>query len=992
MIAMSFHCVHSAPVRLNPVLQDDFESGALSSGWQVSSGAGPVVDGSSLRLRDGAIWRDLAETISDDFELTFDALHTGSQSLIWVAILNASGKQGYSVSWDSASASNWGGNGFLRVSKIDVASAASLTTYYCGSPLPNPSEMGSSHAYSQTPPARVTLSWNRKEGKLRVFMDGAFVGEKEDFSFNEFSRIYVGGGRDGSSANGGLIDNLLVRSIQPVPLPGTVFQDSFTYKDPGLLGSIWVHHSGTMPTLSKGALLLHNGVAASQLAEPLTYDVEIAFDLKHAGFQKIAWVGMLSGDGNSGYAVSWDSSGTTPSGPMWGGKGIVRIHKINQQTPISFDLYGSMVVGGVSAGNQLITDSEPAHFRVCWSVDSRRIDVYMNGSLLHSGVDSSFSSFQRIVVGGSEGDVVDNVRVRIPVGAELPFETCEAEDTAHPELVKRLEDPTVSSPAREASGRSYVHLGNVGDYVDIPVSSTANTAVLRVCVPDAPVGSSATYTLTLQKIVDGVAQSLQSSPLVISPKHAWQYANASTPNDYDGMSNDASPDRKPCVFWDEVRVRFGEELAPGTKLRLKKSQGDTAEYYLVDLVDLELATPLGSPAEPFLSVSDFGASGSDSADDTMAIQQCLDAASMYTPKRVVWIPAGRYYQRQPFTVPAGVKVRGAGPWFTEVLGDQVDPPNDWSGTMGFKLDTDVEVSDLFVESLTRTGRSMGSNAFDGGKGKTGWKVNNVWISHTLTGFWVQGTGQVRNCRVRFTYADGITIAHSANGVLIENNHVRGCGDDGIAILSHRTHAGDTRTENCALRRNTVSAIWWGMNGDLGGGKGHSVEYNYLVDNALFPGLGINQPASEDFGMFALENSVVRRNLVLRGGGFARGTPLSGQWGSAFWILAGNSNNGLFGSEAIHAAINNVTISDNRVLDATYKGVQIQGGAPQYAVSFLRNIIRETGDFGVLIEPGSVGQSILFERNSATGIPEGKSVFLNASPTTYAAEHYNNSWN
>lgn len=989
---VSLSVAHATPRRLVPALQDDFDSGTLNSGWQVSSGSGPVVEGGALRLRDGVVWRELTEVVSDDFELTFDALHTGSQSLIWVAILNASGTQGYSVSWDSASASNWGGNGFLRVSKIDVPSATSLTTYYCGSPLPNPSEMGSYHSFSQAPPARITLSWNRAEGKLRVSMDGAFVGEKEDFSFDEFSRIYIGGGRDGSSANGGLVDNLVVRSVQPVPLPGTLFQDSFSYKNTDLLSAIWTHHSGTMPTLSKGRLLLHNGVAETQLSEPLIYDAEIAFDVRHAGFQKFAWVGLLSKDGNSGYAVSWDSSGTTPSGPMWGGKGIVRIHKINQQTPISFDLYGTALLGGVSAGNQLITDSEPAHFRVCWSVDSRRIDVYMNESLVHSYIDSDFSSFQRVAVGGSEGDVVDNVRVRIPVGAELPFETCEAEDTAHPGLVRRLEDPTVSSPAREASGRSYAHLGTVGDYIDIPVSSPANTAVFRVCVPDAPSGSSVTYTLTLQKVVNGVEQSLQASPVVISPTHAWLYANASTPNDYEGLSNDPSPDRKPCVFWDEVRVRLGEELPTGTKLRLKKSQGDTAEYYLVDLVDLEFATPIAPPAEPFLSVADFGASGSDSADDTVAIQQCLNAASTYTPKKVVWIPSGRYYQQQPFNVPAGVKVRGAGPWFTEILGSQVDPPDDWSGTMGFKLDTDVEVSDIFVESLTRTARSIGSNAFDGGKGKTGWKVNNVWISHTLTGFWVQGTGQVRNCRVRFTYADGITIAHSANGVLIENNHVRGCGDDGTAILSHRTHTGDTRTENCTLRRNTVSAIWWGMNGDLGGGKGHLVEYNYMVDNALFPGLGINQPVSEDFGMFALENSIVRRNLVLRSGGFARGTPLNGQWGSALWILAGNSNNGLFGSEEVHAAINNVTIADNRILDATYKGLQIQGGAPQYAVSFLRNIIRKTGDFGVLIEPGSVGQSILFERNTVTGVPEGKSVFVNASPTTYTAESYNNSWN
>ena len=59
--------------------------------------------------------------------------------------------------------------------------------------------------------------------------------------------------------------------------------------------------------------------------------------------------------------------------------------------------------------------------------------------------------------------------------------------------------------------------------------------------------------------------------------------------------------------------------------------------------------------------------------------------------------------------------------------------------------------------------------------------------------------------MRGTYADGINIGRGSTGNLIENNHVRGCGDDGIAILSETENGYPPSTGNTA-RHNTVAAV------------------------------------------------------------------------------------------------------------------------------------------------------------------------------------------
>ena len=61
-----------------------------------------------------------------------------------------------------------------------------------------------------------------------------------------------------------------------------------------------------------------------------------------------------------------------------------------------------------------------------------------------------------------------------------------------------------------------------------------------------------------------------------------------------------------------------------------------------------------------VSVKDYGATGDGSTDDTTAIQNALIAANAFTPKKGVFVPAGKYKLTNRLLVPHGVSLIGEG--------------------------------------------------------------------------------------------------------------------------------------------------------------------------------------------------------------------------------------------------------------------------------------------------------------------------------------------
>lgn len=546
------------------------------------------------------------------------------------------------------------------------------------------------------------------------------------------------------------------------------------------------------------------------------------------------------------------------------------------------------------------------------------------------------------------------------VGAIVPFTTYEAEAPENRQQativrVSGLPGSEDSSPELEASGRAFAQLNNTGDFLELPNARAANALVIRHCIPDAPAGGGTSATLSL--LVNGNFR----QKLTLSSRHNWLYGAKGQ----NGQSNDPA-DGQAHVFWDETRFFIEGGLRKGDALRLQKQDGDAAEFYRIDLIDLETApAPLKAPAPgTYLAVNDFGANGADDKDDTPAIQACIDAAK--AQGKIVWIPAGTYYQNAKFVLD-GVEVRGAGMWRTNLLG--ATEGTTWSGNVGFQLDGDgPKVADLFIDSIAHTRRSTGGKAFSGSA--QNWRIENVWVTHTLTGLWLGGNqGIVRDCRVRFTYADGINLNNGASDNLVENNHIRGCGDDGIALLSETEFKKPPSTHNI-VRFNTVSAIWWGHNGDLAGGNNHIFEDNVFVDNGKMGVFTINLPGA--FPMHPLTDSLVRRNLFVRGGG-----NFANQKRGALWIYPGSTS------------INNVRFEDNQILQPVFRGIHLTGTQPQSTL-FERNLIDGPGEDAIYID-AKVEGSATFQNNTLSHLPASAKPLVNRAEAKFVVEQTGNSW-
>jgi hypothetical protein len=528
---------------------------------------------------------------------------------------------------------------------------------------------------------------------------------------------------------------------------------------------------------------------------------------------------------------------------------------------------------------------------------------------------------------------------------------------------------TTSTPELEASGRGFVSLTSTGNYWQMTVASAANGLTLRYCIPDAATGGGISATLSLY--VNGAYR--QSLPL--TSRHAWLY-NHHPETGTEGVSND--PTTGPAhLFWDEMRALISGGLQPGDVVRLQKDAGDSAAYYLLDCLDLEaVPAPLPPPAAgTYLSVADYGANGADTVDDTTAIQNCITAAK--AQGKSVWIPTGIYYQSANFTL-NGVTVNGAGMWYTQLVGTQ-EGADTFAGKIGFVLTgSGSTVTDMAIDDdahVTRSASPGGGKPFTRGGTCTNWRVENVWITHTMCGFWMSGVtnGIVRGCRVRNTYADAINLNSGTSNTLVENNHVRGSGDDGVAILSENSVS--TISTGNTLRFNTVCATWWGHNCDLAGGGGHIIEDNYWADNADLGCFTINLPGS--FPMHAITGATIRRNTILRGGG-----NLAGQKRGAAWLSAGSTT------------VSGVTFSDNLIQNSIFRGIHVTGSQSQQ-ITFLRNIIDNPGSPGVSNEAGVWIDSTAtgtgtFTNNTVSNLTSGVTAFKNNS-STYTATQSGNSW-
>ncbi len=547
-------------------------------------------------------------------------------------------------------------------------------------------------------------------------------------------------------------------------------------------------------------------------------------------------------------------------------------------------------------------------------------------------------------------------------GATVPFVTLEGEDGSSNGSVVQLGTPFPwpSVPAQEASGRAFVELENTGEYVEFKVSDKANTLVIRHCIPDASEGGGITASLGLY--INGT----RVQNLSLSSKFNWVYIT--NPRPYSN-GHDNTPNGFPHMFWDETRFFLSQEVKAGDVIRLQKDADDTAAYYRIDLIELEDVAPALQQPEGSLSIVDYGATGQSADIDTPAIKKCIAAAK--AEGKTVWFPAGTYFQNEYFVLD-GVKVQGAGMWHTTLSDVVGNAATGWKANSGFWFGgVGPSVSDLTFNSIANTRRHLGAPKSFFGNSRD-WSVERVWVTHTGTGMWLAGqNGVIRDCRIRFTYADGINVNngntfYSVDNVLVENNHVRGAGDDSIAILAHGDSTGGV--SRVTVRHNTVVADWWGASLDMTGGNDHLVHNNLILDGG---GFVINLPGA--YPMIALSDSLFAYNKIIRCG--KRYGTTSALERGALWVFPST------------AGIQNLRIENNWIEDSFYHGIHVTGDEPQ-EIYFKNNKIGRSGREAVFISSSAVGTGT-FEGNVSR--ESGAASPLVNRSKKYKVTDLNNDW-
>jgi hypothetical protein len=475
--------------------------------------------------------------------------------------------------------------------------------------------------------------------------------------------------------------------------------------------------------------------------------------------------------------------------------------------------------------------------------------------------------------------------------------------------------------AAESSGRRSVRLSDVGQYVQFTAAQAANSIVVRYVVPDAPAGGGITATLSLY--VDGAFR----QKLGLTSKYAWSYGGE------EQTLNDPAAGGA-HHFFDEARALVGA-IPAGATVRLQKDSDDAAEYYVVDLVDLEQVAPPQTMPENFISIADCGATPDDGGDDGRAIQNCI--AQARSQGRGVWIPPGTFESASQLPSAQGIAVsdvtiRGAGMWHSTIHGQFARFYCTGNNCRFFDF--------AILGETTLRDDETPENGFNGAAG-VGSRMENVWVEHTKAGWWVgAGASNVTNglvitgSRFRNLFADGVNFCNGASNSLVEHSHFRNTGDDALASWAP-SFDGGVNTNN-VFRLNTVQLPWRASCFAIYGGRDNRVEDNLCYDVVTYPGILLAQ----QFRAWPFAGTtVVQRNSLIRAGG-------------PMW----NEEHGALKLLAREGAISGIVVKDMLIDSPTFSGVQIEGGFALSDATFENITISNADSYGILVSANAAGDA------------------------------------
>jgi hypothetical protein len=592
-------------------------------------------------------------------------------------------------------------------------------------------------------------------------------------------------------------------------------------------------------------------------------------------------------------------------------------------------------------------------------------------ALLAAGASAAHAGTGTAATAAVRTTAVSPARIEAAAGASTPFVTVEAETGTLSggarirSLTPGATAPTAPSLEGEASGYSLVELKADGDSVKLPntTGKNANTLVVRASIPDAASGGGIDASLDLY--VNGAYR--QAVPL--SSRQAWNYRGATTNPD------DPHAGGVPYRFYNEFPVRVtGAAIAPGSTVELRKDAANTAAVYDIDSVDLENVGPALTQPANSISVVGNGADPDFRKDSTAAIQNTVDTAR--AQGKSVWIPKGTYLTNSLASTPldfTGVKVQGAGMWYTTLYRKVPLPADSWRSQI--LMGSRTTLTDLAIDAnaVYRGIHGPGGSDYGVNAGGTGWLIDRIWTRHTDAN-WLSGTGGVvQNSRTGDSYGDGFNINNGNTpnpdklglDITVRNNFARNTGDDSFATYSDAGADGrNGQVSGAKILNNTAVAPWW-ANGIRVAGGVHAEVRDNLVHS-------VSSDGAMEIGVFGdtghpLESATITGN-VLEGGGGWNG-PKQGV------RITSPGSTSLFPT-----ACTNVTMSDNILRGSLRAGLFID--RTRVHVTFADNTIDRPGEQGIWINSGVTGTG-MFTGNTVRNLFPGKVAQQNDSPSTFA---------
>lgn len=515
-------------------------------------------------------------------------------------------------------------------------------------------------------------------------------------------------------------------------------------------------------------------------------------------------------------------------------------------------------------------------------------------------------------------------------GADVPWVEYEAETSKNNGEVLEP-DRKFGAIASESSGRSAVKLDQVGEYVQFETTEPANSVVVRFVIPDSEDGTGLESTISLY-VNNVFRQKIQ-----LTSKYAWSYGG-------EEETFNVPKAGRAHHFYDEARALVGD-IPIGATVKLQKDEDDSAEYYVIDLIDLEqVAAPLTKP-EGYVSIEECGAIADDGRDDSIAIQGCIYKAR--NEKTGVWIPVGTFESGKIGIEVSDVSIQGAGMWYSTIHG---------INARFICTGNNCRYQDFAIlgETVLRDDKSH-EVGFEGGAG-IGSRLENIWVEHTKVGYWV-GAGTnglvITNSRFRNLFADGVNFCNGTSNSLIENSHFRNTGDDALASWSPK---GDPVNTGNVFRYNTVQVPWRANCFAIYGGQNNHIEDNLCFDVVTYPGILIAQ----QFNSNPFQgNTFIERNSLIRAGG-----PMFHLQHGALKIWSAQGE------------IPGLIVKDIVIDSPTFSGLEMNGAYPITSANFENIEITNAGTDGIYLSEslsGDASFSHITINNSA------KNNFLNYSP-------------